>query len=60
MDFEESAALEAIIYSCMFTPCSYNIHATVDIRPHMCDRMATESIQAALGMKTTQLNLHPP
>jgi hypothetical protein len=23
MDFEESAALEAITYSCMFTPCSY-------------------------------------
>ncbi len=26
----------------------------------MCDRMAAESIQAALGMKTTQLNLYLP
>ncbi len=25
---------------------------------HVCDRMAAESIQAALGMKTTQLNLN--
>ena len=27
---------------------------------HVCDRMATESIQAALGMNTTQLNLNLP
>ncbi len=27
---------------------------------HVCNRMATESIQAALGMKTTQLNLNLP
>ncbi len=27
---------------------------------HVCDRMAAESIQAALGMKTTQLNLNLP
>ena len=27
---------------------------------HVCDRMATEIIQAALGMKTTQLNLNLP
>ena len=93
MDFEESAALEAITYSCMFTPCSYKkfihifihtfIHAKLQcgslmlysVRTymqlltyvqsciftlHVCDRMAAASIQAALGMKTTQLNLHPP
>ncbi len=27
---------------------------------HVCDRMAAESIQAALGMKTTQLNFNLP
>ena len=27
---------------------------------HVCDRMAAESIQAALGMNTTQLNLNLP
>ncbi len=27
---------------------------------HVCDRMAAESIQAALGRNTTQLNLNIP
>jgi hypothetical protein len=96
MDFEESAALEAITYSCMCYPvflskihtyihtyihtCSiivwqpalmlYSVHTYMQLLTyvhscivpfHVCDRMAAESIQAALlGMKTAQLNPNLP
>ena len=94
MDFEESAALEAITYTCMYYPRflikntyiysyihSYMLNYSVSalmlysvrtymqlltyvhsciVTLHVCDWMAAESIQAALGMKTTQLNLTLP
>ena len=94
MDFEESAALEAITYTCMYYPrflikntyiysyihsymLNYSVAALIiySVRTcmqlltyvhscivtfHVCDRMAAENIQAALGMNTTQLNLNLP
>ncbi len=84
MDFEESAAFEAIIYTCMcYSVFLSKIHTYIHtyilnysvaalmlysvrtymqlltyvhsciVTFHVCDRMAAESIQAALGMKTT-------
>ncbi len=35
------------------------VHSCI-VTLHMCDRMAAESIQAALDMNTTQLNLNLP
>ena len=35
------------------------VHSCI-VTLHVCDRMAAENIQAALGMKTSQLNLNPP
>ncbi len=35
------------------------VHSCI-VTLHVCDRMAAESIQAALGMKTTQPNLNLP
>jgi hypothetical protein len=67
MDFEESAALEAITYTCTCYPVFlsklhtyyfYMLNYTCIFTLHVCDRMTAESIQAALGMKTTQLNLN--
>ena len=90
MDFEESAALEAITYTCTCYPVflskshtyihtyiytcltivwqlalilySFRTYMQLFTYVHscMCDRMAAESIQAALGMKTTQLNRNLP
>ena len=35
------------------------VHSCI-VTLHMCDRMAAASIQASLGVKTTQLNLNLP